>query len=101
MMSRAQNRAYIEPALAHFHADMKYKLHLNDHKGGWQHLSKAVLLRRLIAEIGELAEAILEGDPKNIRYEAADVGNFAMFIHDNAGREPYLPPTGVALKKGS
>ena len=54
--------------------------------GKWTHCSLDWLLLRLREEILELVEAIMEGDPEAARDEAADVGNFAMMIHDNLGR---------------
>ena len=42
-------------------------------------------MKRLQQEVNELVVAIIKGDTKAIRHEAADVANFAMFIADIHG----------------
>lgn len=64
------------------------KLRLNEHKGGWGECSREYLLCRLKEEVAELEKAVRR--KKNykqaeVESEAADVGNLAMMIADNAG----------------
>lgn len=82
---RDSNALNIEVTL--FARTMLYKLHLNDHKGGWEHDTAESLLEYLKAEVEELEEAIRSGNLVNVMDEAADVGNFAMMIHSNAHRQ--------------
>lgn len=73
--------------------EMERKLAENRHKGGrnsWLDMSTPELLRRLRQEAEELVEAIAFKDEPEIRREAADVSNFAMFIADKEGKlQPY------------
>ena len=56
----------------------------NSHKHGWDDMTGPQIIRRLKQEVGELERAILAGkSTEEIRAEAADVGNFAMFAHHN------------------
>lgn len=43
------------------------------------------MMRRLREEVAELTIAVHSGNPDDIRKEAADVANFAMFIADIEG----------------
>ena len=60
---------------------------------GWRGMALADLWVRIAEEAAELRSAIVGNDPGSfsrvaqhrIRREAADVANFAMMIHDNAG----------------
>ncbi len=75
-------------AVAAFAREMEMKLREHDHhRTGWTGFSKQWLLERLALEMLELSRAICSGDDAAIRKEAADVGNFAMMIHDNAPAE--------------
>lgn len=75
-------------AVALFAGDMLAKLTANNHKAHWRTVSQAWLLERLCDELQELVDALIDGDPEAIRMEAADVGNFALFISDNTRRKP-------------
>ncbi len=88
-------RRDVDRPMAAFVASMRSKLKENDHKGGWQDDSLKELSSRLIDEVVELLVALgldssrlgLRTDGRRstaaeIRAEAADVGNFAMMIHD-------------------
>ena len=62
---------------------------MNPHSEGrkWNHCGFFWLLDRLREETMELEEALRQEPNRNydaIMKEAADVGNFAMMIHDNA-----------------
>ena len=65
---------------------MEHKLRLKDYKGGWHNMSLGQLFELLKGEIAELEEAVTEGNTFDIMAEAADVGNYAMMIMDNAIR---------------
>lgn len=65
---------------------MEHKLRLKDYKGGWHDMSLGQLFQLLKGEIEELEEAVTEGNTFDIMAEAADVGNYAMMIMDNAIR---------------
>jgi len=62
---------------------------MNPHGMGrkWGHCSDAYLLDRILDEFHELRQAIVSGNVEEIMNEAADVGNFAMMIHDNYRKE--------------
>lgn len=62
---------------------------------GWKSCPPMFLEAKLREEVNELLEALLSGDVDAIRYEAADVGNIAMMLADNAGA---LSPTARADK---
>ncbi len=66
---------------------MEFKLRLKDHKGGWSDIPLEKLFDLLLGEVQELKEAVAEGNTFEIMAEAADVGNYAMMIVDNAIRE--------------
>lgn len=65
---------------------MEHKLRMKDYKGGWHNMSLGQLFQLLKGEIEELEEAVTEGNTFDIMAEAADVGNYAMMIMDNAIR---------------
>ena len=69
-----------------FALDMKRKLAANVHKKHWDEVSDRYLFGRLIEEIKELLEAIVDDEHKNIIDEAADVANFSMMLADRARR---------------
>ena len=75
------------PIVSHFAEAMEQKLKENDYKGGWSGCTPSWLLRRLRAEINELARALKhhKRTPALIAREAADVANFAMMIADVTG----------------
>lgn len=90
----------MEDAITRFALNMQEKLDKNKHKEcsemnpdemgrRWEHCNFFWLLYRLREETLELEEALrneLDYDYEKIMNEAADVGNFAMMIHDNANR---------------
>ena len=58
-----------------------------DSKGRrWENCDLYWLLYRLRQETLELEEALYDHERESILDEAADVGNFAMMIHDNVSR---------------
>lgn len=68
-----------------FAHEMEGKLALNRHKGdraGWLQMDPRDLLRLLKNEVGELERAIGMETDDAVQKEAADVGNYAMMIHD-------------------
>ena len=73
-------------AIERFAAHMFAKLRANMHKAHWSTVEEAWLFARLVEEVGELAAALLAHDEDAIRDECADVGNFAMMIHEWRGR---------------
>ena len=56
----------------------------NDHKNHWSRETLGYLLGRASDELGELRRTIKTKEPKKIRKEACDLGNFAMMIYDIA-----------------
>lgn len=87
----------INPAVLSFAETMQYKLDKNEHKPcgkmngdgkgrRWDNCKTSWLFYRLYEEARELERAIAEGDSEHIQEEAADVGNFAMMIHDNISK---------------
>lgn len=69
---------------------MEVKLSANDHKKKWEALDRADaywVLTKLREEVRELEDAMLTGTGLDVMLEAADVCNFALFIHDLARRE--------------
>lgn len=68
---------------------METKLKANEAKGGWQRTSQGWLIRRLLEEVGELITALETDNIAAIQGEAADVGNFAMMIADNAAHSKF------------
>lgn len=84
MSERTQE--HIESDIAAFVDTMRYKLSVNGHKGYWDKDSLLSLAKRAQEELDEVVDAILNGTFEDVRHEAADVGNFAMFIHSNADR---------------
>ena len=76
----------LRPEVRAFAVAMEERLRANDHKGGWKGECQLWLLERLEDEFAELALAVLDGKPPHeIRDEAADVANFALFVADVAG----------------
>ena len=71
----------LRPSVLAFAQAMERKLRKNDHRGGWAQSSPKWLLSRLREETRELSDA-LNGADLEVLDEAADVGNFAMMIHD-------------------
>jgi len=68
-----------------FAGDMFIKLRKNKHKAHWSTVTCKWLLERMKEEVEELEDAMIEGkSPDEIIAEAADVGNFAAMIADNA-----------------
>jgi NTP pyrophosphatase (non-canonical NTP hydrolase) len=65
---------------------MEHKLRLKDYKGGWHDVPLDKLFDFLQGEVQELKDAVSEGNTFDIMAEAADVGNYAMMIMDNAIR---------------
>jgi NTP pyrophosphatase (non-canonical NTP hydrolase) len=73
-----------EQAANWFASQMLVKLELNKWKGNWESISFSNLLALLKKEVDELEHAIGHEGYDCIILEAADVGNFAMMIADNA-----------------
>lgn len=70
-----------EDILLPFVDAMRYKLAANRHKGKkWDDNTIEGLFEKAMAELEELREAIASGNRTEIQLEAADVGNFVMFI---------------------
>lgn len=97
-----------------FADEMEAKLAANRKKGdraGWRSCRPSWLLKQLAGEVGELAEAMLEGieaegidraSPEWVVSECADIANFAMMIADVAAALRPTPasrkgPTGVTV----
>ena len=60
----------------------------NDHKQGYEYLSRKWILHRMRQELGELVKAVKRGDDiEKIQKEAIDVAAFAMFLYDNLETE--------------
>ncbi len=85
----------VNQSIQAFAESMQRKLDRNKHKecrimnsGGtgraWRHCEIFWLLHRLRQETEELEAAMDTADREAIMDEAADVGNFAMMIHDRA-----------------
>lgn len=70
-----------EDILLPFIDGMRYKLAAHSKKGdSWKTTSVEQMLEYLDKEVVELKEAIRTGNRVEIQLEAADIGNFAMFI---------------------
>jgi len=95
-------RTSLRPEVLAFARAMELKLQANDHKGGWQSLSRDDLSELLIGELVELLAALHLNEEtlksiitdacasldwtdfqSNPSLEALDVANIAMMIHDN------------------
>ena len=92
-LARPNRRIAVEAAVSHFANTMQHKLdknkckpcpQMNPNKMGrtWKDCDLHWLLLRLREETIELEEALWAGNREGIIMEAADVGNFAMMIHD-------------------
>ena len=83
----------IRPSVLEFALLMEEKLKQNDSKGGWSKCDFPYLVERLKEETKEMEQAIDEvmmfnkyrSHPRimKVKYEAADLANFAMMIADN------------------
>jgi len=67
---------------------MELILQDNDYKDGWKEVSKNYLWKKLLIEIDELKEALIDYpyhgcNAKEVKKECADIANFAMMIADN------------------
>jgi len=72
---------------------MALKMKRNESKGVWTKYTLSELMKLLRAEVEELDEELQrEADPVKVASEAADVGNFAMFIADVAKGLDTDPP---------
>ena len=76
-----------QKVIAQFGKEMQAKLDVRDYKGrlGWREKNIGVLYAFLEDEMTELREAIFY--KKDIKGEAVDVANSAMFIYDIIGRK--------------
>ena len=92
-LARPTRRIAVEVAVSHFANTMQHKLDRNKHKPcrqmnpnkmgrTWKDCDLHWLLMRLREETIELEKALWAIDRDGIILEAADVGNFAMMIHD-------------------
>ncbi len=107
-MSEVERRAeHLEiSAVSDFAMSMRGALRRNSHKGHWGKCDAGWVFGRLIDEVVELGTALEDpsglgdcGDPAN---ESADVGNFAMMLHDlanNGGRRRALTPDRAAYAR--
>lgn len=83
-------RIILRASVRRFAEDMERALRKHDQTRGargWSKDDPLDLLARLREETGELAAALIDVgllSNKAIRKEAADVGNFAMMIHDRS-----------------
>lgn len=70
---------------------MVEKLEENDYKGGWEKCENSYLIKRLLDEVGELIECVLneKATQCTIIPEAADVANIAMMLADKS--VPVIP----------
>lgn len=84
---QAPSEVTLREPLRAFAEQCEVQLRANDHKGGWENEASDWLLGRLKEEVDELEEimSLRLATPAAIAREAADVGNFAMMIADNAG----------------
>lgn len=74
--------------LAKFQLEMAKKLSKNSGKRTWRDMSISSMLTRLKWETKELEQAInAEKSENEVKGEAADVANFAMFIADTYKQE--------------
>lgn len=69
---------------------MEHKLKAHDGKCGWKHLTLEDLYQMMLKETKDLRDVLDSNDPNAIRFECADVANFAMMIADN------LPTVGLS-----
>lgn len=83
-----------ERAVAAFGGALVAKLNANAHKAHWSTVKVPYLLKRLMEEVGELADALIVGDTGNARLEAVDVGALAMMLFERCGpkRKSYEAP---------
>lgn len=96
---RAREFENIHPDILNFAKTMQYKMDKNKNKPHklmnpngdnrtYGQLSLATLYDLMCGEIAELKDALLEyehfgASQNSVRYECADVANFAMMIHEN------------------
>ena len=88
----AQEIALYNAALRSFVLGMRAGFIENmQNKGGWREIHYGFAARKVLEEAGELAEALIGGHSRDwhvpVMREAADLANFAMFIHSRAGAE--------------
>lgn len=76
----------VRPDLQRFFDAMVYKLRRNAHKGNWEDLPLDRAYKLMEGEMGELVNAVAEGNTSEIVFEAADVANFALMIANIALR---------------
>ncbi len=93
-MKRCNKKIRLSPAVLEFAQDMQFKLDKNKHKKcdtmnpdgkgrGWEDCDLYWLMGRMQDEIRELDDELgITGDWADAMLECADVGNFAMMIHD-------------------
>lgn len=89
-------RLKLRPQVLRFAEAMERGLRRNEHKGGWRNEKFGYLMDCLHDEANELAAAVMaDEDAGRVLDEAADVGNFAMMVADNAraleGQEKKTP----------
>ena len=79
-----------ENAVNLFSKRMLSRLDSNSGKGHWSECEDSYLIRRLLEEVGELVESIIDKEHTSlIVREAADVANFAMMLADNRAKTDY------------
>lgn len=77
----------IREEVLRFARKMERNLQKNDHKVGWHHCTQGYLRRRLKDEVRELDNAFKKKEIGRIKYECADIANFAMMIYDSICEE--------------
>lgn len=75
----------IRPEVKRYSELIESQLRLNDGKGGWKDCPVDYLLAKLGEEVGEVFEARIKGDRRQMVAEAADVGAVCMMLCDVIG----------------
>ena len=73
----------LEEATERFRKLMLERLGANRHKQGWENMTPDECFYRILQEAAELFEAMRSGGHSQMRREAADIANFAMFLSEN------------------
>jgi len=87
LLLRAINWGEPRDDIVKFSKAMETKLLRDDEKkgvDGWRKADHMTLLKHLIDEVMELKDAIDNGTPYDVYFEAADIANFAMMIAENS-----------------
>lgn len=71
--------------MQHFSQKMLEKIQVRHNRYaplGWKTMDIKRLISLLKGELAELEESLAKGDKTNAKYEAVDVANYALFIHE-------------------